>query len=191
MAFSKGLGCSLLYGHTEFGICHVGDSRLPVIDDFGHSFCNQCFCPNLPRVSSASCLDQPVLFSSSSRGNGTRQLLQELLVEPKFSSRPVLITFISDRHGVSLLKSDILYVESRDSEVWIHTKDGRRFRNKTPISQWENLLGEGFIRIHRAFFVAGEAISEHLGDVVRIGEQEISVSRKYYERVSSRYGNSR
>lgn len=109
----------------------------------------------------------------------------------KFSSRPVLITFISDRQGVSLLKSDILYVESRDSEVWIHTKNGRRFRNKTPISQWENLLGEGFIRIHRAFLVAGEAISEHLGDVVRIGEQEISVSRKYYERVSSRYGNSR
>ena len=108
-----------------------------------------------------------------------------------FSTRPELITFISDRHGVSVLKSDILYVESRDSEVWIHTRDGRRFRNKTPITQWENLLGDGYIRIHRAFLVAEGAISEHLGDAVRVGEQELPVSRKYYDIVSSICDNPR
>lgn len=41
----------------------------------------------------------------------------------------------------------ILYVESRESEVWIVTRDGRQYRNKTGISQWENLLGTRFPQV--------------------------------------------
>ena len=31
--------------------------------------------------------------------------------------------------------------------------DGQQYRNKTGIGQWENALGPGFLRIHRAFLV--------------------------------------
>lgn len=109
----------------------------------------------------------------------------------KFTPEPETITFISERHSITLLKSEILYIESLDSEVWIHTSDGRKLRNKTPITQWENMMGEGFIRIHRAFLVAKDAITEWMGDIVRVGEVELPVSRKYHDQVSSKFNNSR
>lgn len=98
----------------------------------------------------------------------------------KMPQEPVSITFTSDRKPVKLLQSDILYVESNDDETWVHTIDGRKFRNKTPISQWENLLGMDFIRIHRAFVVAKAHILSVKSDALTLDtKQELPVSRKY------------
>ena len=63
------------------------------------------------------------------------------------------VTFCSMRKKVTLLPSEIVYVESCDTEVIVHASDGRDLHNRTPISQWESLLGPGFVRIHRAFLV--------------------------------------
>jgi hypothetical protein len=98
------------------------------------------------------------------------------------------ITFTSDYKKVSLKKEDILYVESRDSEVWIHARDGQAYRNKTSISQWENLLGTSFLRIHRSFLVnIADAILTS-PDVVTIGPESIPVSRKYKDTVKAVLG---
>lgn len=98
----------------------------------------------------------------------------------KMPQEPVSITFTSDRKPVKLLQSDILYVESNDDETWVHTVDGRKFRNKTPISQWENLLGMDFMRIHRAFVVAKAHILSVKSDALTLDtKQELPVSRKY------------
>ena len=103
-------------------------------------------------------------------------------LDKKFpSERP--ITFTSDYKKVSLKKGDILYVESRDSEVWITARDGRQFRNKTGIGQWENLLGSGFLRIHRAFLVSIADAVLAAPDVVSVRGQSIPVSRKYKDSV--------
>ena len=89
------------------------------------------------------------------------------------------ITFCSDRKKVSLLPSQIVYVESCDTEVLIHASDGRTLRNKTGISQWESVLGEQFIRVHRAFLVNSEYVSSYKGDTLKVGEESLPVSRKY------------
>ena len=99
------------------------------------------------------------------------------------ADRPV--TFTSDYRKVSLKKEDILYVESRDSEVWIVTRDGRQYRNKTGIGQWENLLGPGFLRVHRAFLVSIADAALTAPDLVSIGGQSIPVSRKYKDAVKA------
>jgi MFS family permease len=105
-------------------------------------------------------------------------------LEKKYpTERP--ITFTSDYKKVSLKKEDILYVESRDSEVWIVTRDGRQFRNKTGIGQWENLLGPGFLRIHRAFLVNLADATLTAPDLVSIAGQSIPVSRKYKDSVKA------
>ena len=78
-------------------------------------------------------------------------LLDRWLEKKYPTERPV--TFTSDYRKVSLNKQDILYVESHDSEVWIITRDGHQYRNRNGISQWENLLGAGFLRVHRSFLV--------------------------------------
>ena len=93
---------------------------------------------------------------------------------------PKTITFTSDRKPVTILQADILYVESNDTEVWIHASDGQKYRNKTPISQWENLLGIGFIRIHRSFLVARAHILKSDPDSVTLDNQEtLPLSQKY------------
>ena len=93
---------------------------------------------------------------------------------------PKTITFTSDRKPVTLIQADILYVESNDTEVWIHAADGQKYRNKTPISQWENLLGIGFVRIHRSFLVARAHILKSDPDSVTLDNQEtLPISKKY------------
>ena len=93
---------------------------------------------------------------------------------------PKTITFTSDRKPVTLIQADILYVESNDTEVWIHASDGQKYRNKTPISQWENLLGVGFVRIHRSFLVARAHILKSDPDSVTLDNQEtLPISKKY------------
>ncbi len=108
----------------------------------------------------------------------------ERWLEKRFpSDRPIVFT--SDYHRVSVKKEDILYVESRDSEVWVFTRDGNQYRNKTGINQWENLLGDGFLRIHRAFLVNVAASVLSSPETVHLGETQLPVSRKYRENVKA------
>ena len=91
------------------------------------------------------------------------------------------ITFISDRHKVSIIPSEILYVESNDREVTIYATENRTYRNKTGISQWESILGDDFIRIHRSYIVNREAITSIDKEYVYIGDSQLPISRKYYK----------
>lgn len=93
------------------------------------------------------------------------------------------ISFISDRHKVTLLPSEILYVESNDREVSVIATDGRIYRNKTGISQWENILGDDFIRIHRSYVVNRSSITSIDKEFISVGELQLPVSRKYYKDV--------
>ena len=96
------------------------------------------------------------------------------------------VSFTSDRHKIILNRNEIVYIESNDSEVWVYATEQRRFRNKTGITQWENLLGEDFIRVHRSFIVRKEAIQETLSDSLTLADgTSIPVSRKYREAVAS------
>ena len=52
-------------------------------------------------------------------------------------ARDRYVEFISDRRRVRLETERISYLESNDSEVWIHTSTGESLRTKTKISQWE------------------------------------------------------
>ena len=96
------------------------------------------------------------------------------------------VSFTSDRHKIILNRNEIVYIESNDSEVWVYATEQRRFRNKTGITQWENLLGEDFIRVHRSFVVRKESIQETLSDSLILADgTSIPVSRKYREAVAS------
>lgn len=97
------------------------------------------------------------------------------------------ITFVSNRQSVTLPRQDILYVESCDTEVWIHATDGRRFRNKTPISSWSRLLGPEYLRIHRSYLVRLSACTGLDHDTIALGEIRLPVSRKYKELVQQNF----
>ena len=95
------------------------------------------------------------------------------------------ISFTSDRHKVILDRNEIIYAESNDSEVWIYATEGRRFRNKTGITQWGNVLGEDYIRVHRSYLVRKTAITSIAKETITLSDgTEIPVSRKYREELS-------
>lgn len=104
------------------------------------------------------------------------------------------LTFTSDRHKVILDRKEILYIESNDSEVYVCATEGRRFRNKTGISQWANLLGEGFIRVHRSYIVRRDAVVVVSKEALTLSDgTSVPVSRKYrdtVELIAGQDGNS-
>ena len=61
---------------------------------------------------------------------------------------------------MTLPVGELLYVESNDTEVFLHTADGGLYPTRTRISQWERLLDDRFIRIHRAWLVNAERVSQ-------------------------------
>lgn len=91
------------------------------------------------------------------------------------------VTFFSERKSITLRIADIAYVESNDTEVRIITISGESYRNKTGIGQWENILGEDFLRIHRSYLVNVGVAKLTSPETVSIGQTELPVSRKYKE----------
>ena len=112
-------------------------------------------------------------------------------LDRRFKAKDRTVTFFSERKSVTLPLTDIAYVESNDTEVRIVTTSGESFRNKTGISQWENLLGSGFLRIHRSYLVNTSYASLSSPDLVTVVGRELPVSRKYKESVKSLVGNNK
>ena len=122
--------------------------------------------------------DGVILFRLSDSFSESRYL------KSRFHTEPHPITFTSDYRKVTLDLSEILFVESRDTEVWVCATNGRKYRNKTGITQWENLLGEDFIRVHRSFVIRKSSVASIANDTVILSDgNEIPVSRKYREDV--------
>lgn len=96
------------------------------------------------------------------------------------------IAFVSDRRRVTLGLAQIVYVESNDDEVLLHTLDGRSYRTKTRISQWERLLDDRFVRIHRAYIVNSEHVASVGGGQAVVAGRTFDLSRKYRERAMQR-----
>lgn len=99
-------------------------------------------------------------------------------LDRKYADKPRTLSFFSDRKTVTLDVAQIAYIESNDTEVRVVTRDGQSYRNKTGITQWENLLGEGFVRIHRSYLVNAAAASFG-SDSVTVGGKQLPISRKY------------
>ncbi len=107
-------------------------------------------------------------------------------LKSRFQDEAHPITFTSDYKKVTLDISEIIYVESRDTEVWVYATGDRRFRNKTGITQWENLLGEDFVRVHRSYVVKKGVIASVDNESLMLQDgMQIPVSRKYKDSVGS------
>lgn len=107
------------------------------------------------------------------------------MIEERLPEAEESITFTSDRQPVTLQRQEILYVESCDTETWIYATEGRKYRNKRPISAWANLLGDDFLRIHRSFLVRISACQGTEGENVILDDLRLPVSRKYKAEVQA------
>jgi hypothetical protein len=93
--------------------------------------------------------------------------------------RSKFISFTSDRRKISLELSRIVYIESHDYEVVVVTVDGAAHPTRMKISQWETVLDDRFVRIHRSFIVNRDHVTRIEGHTVWLGDTAIEISRKY------------
>jgi hypothetical protein len=110
----------------------------------------------------------------------------ESWLDRKRPEEPGPIRFISGRKPVSLSLDEILYVESNDSVTTVVATGDRRFKNKTPISQWEANLQPHFIRIHRSYLVNRTAVTGIDVDILYVGDTQLPISRKYKDKVNEK-----
>lgn len=113
----------------------------------------------------------------------------EKLLENKIESVPEadksrFIEFTSDRKKVSLEIESIIYIESKDDEVWVRTITDTSYRTKMNISNWEMALDSRFIRIHRSYLVNKAHISKITPTKLWICDKSLEVSRKYRDKIS-------
>ena len=129
-------------------------------------------------------LVNPIFISLLLLAVALPQIWLEKRLSQQAKQTPQEIDFISDRRHVKVMMDDITYVESNDSEVWIHTLSGESYRTKTTITQWSSILDNGnFIRIHRAYIVNRLYITESDSTTIRIADHELPISRKYRDGV--------
>lgn len=134
--------------------------------------------PDLPRI-----LSNPVFIAIILTSLAAGCHFFEAWLDKRFPSRPGTISFVSDRKPVTLPLNEILYVESNDDATTVVASGGRRFKNYTPISQWEAILAPHFIRIHRSFLVNKTAVTRIDVDLLYIEDVELPISRKYKDAV--------
>lgn len=130
-------------------------------------------------------LTNPIFISILLLAVALPQVWLERWLAKQAKKAPQPIDFVSDRRRVSIMMDDITYVESNDSEVWIHTTSGESHRTKTTITQWASILDNGdFIRIHRAYLVNSRYVSDVGSATLSIGEVALPISRKYRDHVN-------
>ena len=90
------------------------------------------------------------------------------------------VVFLSSRKPVTLMPAEIIYVESNDTVTTVYATEGRCFKNRNSISQWESILDEEFARTHRSYIINKSFITSVEADTVYLdGAIEIPISRKY------------
>jgi hypothetical protein len=116
----------------------------------------------------------------------------EKVLAVKFSidkMRDKFIEFTSERKKIKIEIDLIQYVESCDDFVLVVVSDGKQYRTKMNITQWDNVLDNRFARVHRSYIVNKanvKGMSE--GRLELVSGAKIEVSKRYRDRVDEWLG---
>ncbi|WP_297096592.1 LytTR family DNA-binding domain-containing protein [uncultured Draconibacterium sp.] len=112
--------------------------------------------------------NQQVTFEESAR------------IEPEKSES---IFVRSDRKMIKINFPEILYIESLADYIRIHLVDKTIVTRETISSIEAKLPQQDFLRVHRSFIVAVNAIDSFTAEIIEIGKKQIPVSRSYKDAV--------
>jgi len=89
----------------------------------------------------------------------------------------------SDKKNYKVMIDDIIYIESLDDYIKVHTKENNLICYMR-LSGIENMLGNAkFIRIHRAFVVNQKYINLFTHSLVEINGKQLPIGRNYRDEV--------
>ena len=70
------------------------------------------------------------------------------------------ISFFSNRKNIEIDTSTVLYIIVRGKKAEIHTCDGKIHETRCPLSELEEKLGKGFIKVHRGCVVSAMSVHD-------------------------------
>lgn len=115
--------------------------------------------------------------------------MHDLLRIAESASRSLVLK--ADYKNVSVAVDTILYIESLDNYVRVHTADGASVNSKIPLRTVEEQLPDGeFIRIHRSFVVPKKRIASFSRTEVVLNKdgRRLPVGKTYSEAVMAALG---
>ncbi len=68
------------------------------------------------------------------------------------------ISFISGRKRYTIPVNEIMYILMKKQDAYVHLSDGRILKTRTTFAEFQDKLGDDFIRIHRGGLVAAKAV---------------------------------
>jgi len=92
---------------------------------------------------------------------------------------------------VKILFEEILFVEALQNYVVIHTTVKKYISYLTFKSVEEYLPAARFIKVHKSFIVAAEKIDSIDGNIIRIGQHQVPISRNLKEEVMEKILNGK
>lgn len=87
----------------------------------------------------------------------------------------------SERKMVKVRFAEILYIESLSDYIKIHTQDTTLVTRETISNIEAKLSSKDFVRVHRSYIVALQAIDSYTNEFVEIKKKAIPISRSYKE----------
>ena len=72
------------------------------------------------------------------------------------------INFTSGRKDYSIHIDEVLYILMKKQDAFIHLSDGSVLKTRKTFAEFQEELGDDFIRIHRGGLVAARAIRRRL-----------------------------
>lgn len=112
--------------------------------------------------------------------------MHDLLSASESSSRQLLLK--SDYKNVTVSVDSILYIESIDNYIKIHSADGTSLLSKMPLRVIEEQLPKGeFVRIHRSFIIQKNRVESFSRTGVTLAKTGkcLPIGKKYAEAVMS------
>jgi DNA-binding LytR/AlgR family response regulator len=92
----------------------------------------------------------------------------------------------SEKKNLKILLSEILFIESLKDYIKIHTTN-KTVITQVPISEIEQRLPDGFLRIHRSFIIAIDKITAYTQHDLEIGKHLIPIGRSYKSIVNKHF----
>ncbi len=120
--------------------------------------------------------------------NKAHRLLSEKSPTPKpeknKEEEEELFIFVrTDKQLVKILLDDILFVESLQNYIRIHTND-KSYVTLVPLKKVFDILPEkDFIQIHKSFVISKSKVEAIVGNQILIGEHKIPIGRSLKEQV--------
>ncbi|HKK10103.1 MAG TPA: LytTR family DNA-binding domain-containing protein [Bacteroidales bacterium] len=91
-----------------------------------------------------------------------------------------------DKKSYKVLLSNILYVESMDNYIKVHTNNGTLICYESLSGVEERLPGSLFLRIHRSFIINVERLELFTNSYLKINNQDLPIGRGYKKDVLNR-----